>query len=192
MAAAKKWTWDQVHTTRQPVTETEEICVRNDLLAEKKRLERALIEARSKDRRDDGGLASKPTAPKIAQAIVDLEKEIEKATVAFTFREIGQATWNKLMGENPPTKAQQAKGMRNYNPETFPNAAMAASCVAPDGATVEHFERAAAEWGGQYDLLWGACLRANVEGGQEGKAPSALASEVLRSIGTGSEPPPES
>ncbi len=186
MAASAKWTWDKIEKQRKPVERSQRICMRNDLVNDKEQLEIELYEVREDERREGAMLDAEPLSLKLAQRIVDLEKQIDEANVTFTFAEIGTARWNEMLRDHPPTKEQQADGHRGYNPETFPNAVMAASCVAPTGSTVEHFERAFAEWGAQYNLLWETCLAANIRL-HEGKGRSLLASQVLSSIGTGSE-----
>ena len=183
---SKKWTWDQVEKSRKRRTESVSICIDNDAVSEHERLERELVDAREEDRVNRGRLDYTPRAPQVAQRIVDVEALMDEATVEFVFAEVGQRRWSELLKSHPPTKEQRAEGARNFNPETFPVAAMAASCVQPEGATEEHFQRAFDEWGGQFNLLWTTCMEANV-GVSGGKARSRLASEVLSSIGTGSE-----
>jgi hypothetical protein len=132
--------------------------------------------------RDDARLNRTPEAPGIARQIGDLEAETEAAKVEFKFRAIGRRAWADLMSQHPPTK-EQLKVSRHWdhNPETFPSAAMAASCFVPDGMTVEAMRRLEVSLNDtQYKVLWAACLEANT-GVDVPKSPAAGA--ILRLSG---------
>jgi hypothetical protein len=89
--------------------------------------------------------------------------------------------WANLMVKHPPTKEQRKENPRlDHNPETFPLAAMAASCVEPSGATVESFQRLDASGvpSAVFDELWVTCLDANLGAG----IPKSAAAGVIRRL----------
>jgi hypothetical protein len=84
-----------------------------------------------------------------------------------------------LLAANPPTKDQLKRDPRiDHNPETFPIAAIAASCLEP-AVTVEdvgRLERALPST--VFDVLWARCIDANIGGIDAPK--SAAAGLILR------------
>lgn len=125
---------------------------------------------------DDAGVL---TAPAIAQKIVDLEAEIDEAKRPFVFHKVGHRAWRDLLADHPPTKEQKAdyRGI-DHNPETFPAAAIAASCASPK-MTLEQvlqFEQVMSE--AQWAVLWAKCLEANA--GNSDTPKSTLAGAIAR------------
>lgn len=173
---------DEVLAQATPKTTTVRVCLRGDLLAQHEQLERELAEARRLDEVENRHVE----APGIARRLQELEAEIDKAQVEFTFAAVGQKAWTDLGAEHPPTDADREAGL-DFNGRTFPVAAIAASAVDPK-MSVEHSAKLFEKLNfGQWQLLWGACLAANVEGTS---VPfSAAASAVLRGSATKSNSP---
>lgn len=129
------------------------------LLAEHERLDAELLAATKLDGEENRD----PVGPGLAQQLVAFEAAIEAAKREFRFRAVGKKAWADLLALHPPTKEQTAANPRiDHNPETFPIAAIAASCVDPV-MTVEQVGRLEEALNlAQFDKLWAACLDANV------------------------------
>ena len=140
---------------------TARILLRQDLVARHAELDAALTDAVS----DDARLNRTPQAPLLAAEIRDLEAEIEAAKVDFTFQALGRREWADVMSQASAVegyKHSSAKGS-DHDPETFPVAACAASCVKPDGMTPVVMERLEKSLNfNQFRKLWEACLEANL------------------------------
>lgn len=146
---------------------TVKILLDQALLAEHERLEAELVaelEIDAKENRDAVG-------PGLAQELVEFEDRIQAARREFRFRAIGKKPWADLLAQHPPTKEHTDLNARlDHNPETFPIAAIAASCVDPV-MTVEQVQRLEQALNlAQFDKLWGGCLDANVGGGDSPKS----------------------
>lgn len=166
-------TLDDLLAKAQPRTVTVPLCLRGDLLEEHEQAKAALAIAQA-ERRDDA------VQVELAEAVVGIETDIAEATVDFVLRNIGRRAWSDLLGEHPPTDDQrEVFGRRlDHNPDTFPYAAVAASCVAPDGVTAEKIrELEEVISSGQWDELWAACLTVNMGSLKVGE--SKAASDVL-------------
>lgn len=143
---------------------TVKLLLRQEMLAEHARLDAELIDVLTTDQNENRD----PLGPALAERLVAFEAEIEAAKRSFRFRAVGKRAWADLLKEHPPTKDQRAaNGRLDHNPETFPIAAIAASCVEPvlsvdDVAKLEAVLNLA-----QFDVLWGGCLDANVGGGTD-------------------------
>ena len=168
-------------------TATARVLLRQDLVARHSQLETELTVARANDYTTN----DPDRAPAIAQQIADLEAEMQAETVEFKFAAIGKKAWADLLAANPPTKEQladelsraKASGTKprllDMNPETFPIAAIAASCKQPAGvdeAAVKRLEAALTD--AQFTALWMACIEANIGGGDVPK--SLAAGQILR------------
>lgn len=174
---------DDVLAEATPVRATAAICVRQDLVARHADLEQNLATARAFDLTRN----EEPTAPAIAEQIGELEDEIERFTRVFEFEALGNRAWADLHRDHPPRDGERG----NYSPETFPAAAIAASCVAPRMTYDQAKELEAKLNFGQWELLWQAVLAANVDGGVD--RPKSLAAIALRRRNGGSAitAPPE-
>jgi len=94
-----------------------------------------------------------------------LQGEMEAAKVEFRFRNIGRKAWADLLAAHPPTKEQRTDLKTDHNPETFPVAAIAASCSEPAGMSEDAVRRLeAALTDSQFTVLWRACVDANLGG----------------------------
>lgn len=172
---------EEVLAQATPRTVTVRVCLRGDLLGRHQQLEVQLLEAA----RLDGTEIRHAEAPAVARHIQELEAEIEASKVEFTFQSLGRKGWTDLLAKHLPGEQDRADGC-NFNRETFPIAALAASCITPV-MTVPQTERLAeAVNDGQWQLLWDACLAANMEGSDPF---SLAASVVLHGSETKSEEP---
>lgn len=162
---------DEVLAGFRPVEKTVRILLDARLADEHAELEQRLLGARR-----DSGLAN-DDVPQVAARLAELEERMETEATPFTFRSVGRQKWRKLLGEHPPT-AEQARDGLDHNPDTFPLAAIAASCVAP-AMTVDDVVRLDAVLNvAQFDRLWAGCLSANLSGGEN---PKSVAGAILRS-----------
>lgn len=126
----------------------------------------------------------------LAEAVKAVEAEARAAAVDFVVVSIGKKRWTELLADHPSTEEHRLSFGRglDYNPETFPYAAIAACCVAPEGLTpdkVRELEETmtVVEW----DRLWGAVLTLNIGARLPGE--SEAASAILRRLRPNSEQP---
>ncbi len=172
----------QVLAQVSPKTFTVKACLRGDLLAEHDRLEEALAEAR---RLDDKELRH-AQAPHIAAQLEEIEEQIDAAAIPFTFTAIGQKAWTDLLVQHRPGDEDKTEGYE-FNPLTFPQAAIAASASDPEMTEAQAQQLFEILNFGQWQQLWSGCLAANVEGTS---VPfSRAASAVLRGYETKSKAP---
>jgi hypothetical protein len=123
-------------------------------------------------------------APDLARQVQELEAEIDAAKVEFRFVSVGHRQWADLMAAHPPTREQKKLNPRSdHNPETFPVAAIAASCQRPELSVeeVQRLERALND--AQFNALWAKCLEANL-GGLE--SPKSAAAGLIARLNVGS------
>lgn len=134
---------------------------------------------------------------KAREAVAELQKAVEDASVEFTLQSIGRAAWTKLRDKHQPSKAQreqyrQVGQILDHNPDTFPQAAIAASLIEPvaesAAETVALVNRIWDEWTwGECERLWNACLEANL--GALTVPKQSTASVKTRTTGQNSESP---
>jgi hypothetical protein len=131
-----------------------------------------------------------PEQIEIADRLKAIEDEMGSATREFRFRCIGYRPWLALVAKHPPTKAQldaaKQTGQRplDHNPETFPFAAIAASCTDPvmTAEQVMQFADSGLMDGKMWTALWDACLRANVADDD----PKSVAAGLILRLNSGS------
>lgn len=156
-----------------------DVSLRWDLVERLNELEAALAEARRLDESSNTPVEDL-RAPVLAEQIVAVQEELRATEITFVFESIGTRAWADLIAQHPPTAEHRKAGL-DHNPNTFPQAAIAASCVAPTGMTPEKvsalFARTDATIG-VYNALWAACCAANMDGRRPGE--SAAASAVLQ------------
>lgn len=148
---------------------TAKVLLRQDLVARHAELEAELAAAIVLDARTN----EPDQAPAIAEQLEALQAEMEAAKVEFRFRNIGRKAWADLLAAHPPTKEQlqaakdpgsRMKGI-DHNPDTFPVAAIAASCSEPAGMDEDAVRRLEAVFtDSQFTVLWSACVDANLGG----------------------------
>lgn len=177
------WTWDRVLAETTPPEAAAQVCLRGDLVAAKEAAEQALLDLRRAH--PDPTIEEAGVIHDAAMEVQRREAECAAAAVTFRFRGIGRKPHSDLVAKYPPTADQQAEasdqGVRYaWNPETFPPALVAASCIEPAGITLQAAQRIAEQWtDGQWAMLWRACVAAN-EGTADPGPKSAIASAVLR------------
>lgn len=155
---------------------TARVLLRQDLVAKHAELSDELEAAIQRD----ATVNERDRAPDIAKQIEALDAEIAAAKVEFRFRSIGRRAWADLLAKHPPTK-QQAKEQRvDHNPLTFPLAAIAASCVLPEGIDLDAVKRLEASLtDAQFTALWRACIDANMGGTED---PKSLTAGLIRQV----------
>lgn len=154
----------------KPRTVEVSVCGRGDLLEQHTAAEAALTQAGSPDEMRE-----------LAERVQAIEAEIQAATRTFRFRSVSTLEWTNLLAQHPPTKDQlKADPLAEFNPETFPPAAVAA-CSA-DGITIEQAQRLHRTLReGEWRKIWSAVLQVNL--GAVDPPKSLLAGAVLRSNG---------
>ena len=176
------WSWGQPVGAPE---KTVRICLRGDLVADKETAEEVLATSRRKNPAPDIGDEDAVEQMRLAETIQRLEAECERSSVTFRFRGLGRRKHSDLVAAHPPTEEQAAElakvGMSAMvNSESFPPALVAASCVEPEGITLEAATDAFETWSeGQWTLLWRACLAAN-QGSSDPGPKSSIARDVLR------------
>lgn len=168
---------DDILAATKPREATARILLDQGLLAEQESLNEQLAAITTAD-----SLERPAEAIELARRLDDLERRIDGEKVPFTFRAIGHRRWMDLLRDHPPTKEQKATNpYLDHDPETFPAAAVAASCVEPamtaEQAGMLEDRLSLAQW----SELWAACLTANVGGDQSPK--SVAAGLILRRNG---------
>lgn len=174
-------TFDSVLAAARPVVKSIALCLDGELMNELSRLDEQLRRARLADE-----MENRPAqAPALAAQIVDLTEKARAQELTFSFRNIGRRAWHDLLALHPPTDKDQKAGA-DFNTDTFPVAAMAASCVAPTGATQEAFQRLGEVTltQEQWNALWLTCHEANVGGADIPLSAAAYA--IARGIATSS------
>lgn len=109
-----------------------------------------------------------------AERVTELHKSCRDAEVTFTFEAIGAQPWRRLVGQHPPSDEQRRTGL-DYDPDSFPVHAIAASLVEPAGDVAQVQVLADKLSSGQWDRLWRACLMLNRQDGQVGESSAASA-----------------
>lgn len=166
-------------TEASPSTQTVEVCFDRTLVSELEEAQARLQAAK----KTAGGMLEAPA--ELENHVAELAKKVEEKTRTFIFSSIGRRAWRKLLSEHPPTDEQKENtppdvfGNRiDNNPETFPVAAMVATCTSP-GLTQEEAQWIADELPeAVYMRFWNAVLQANVLGGDEKKAVATAAAPV--------------
>lgn len=73
------------------------------------------------------------------------EVAVKEATERFSFRSLGRKPYDELVFAHPPTEEQRARAKKqgadepDFNPDTFPPALLAASCISHDH-TIEQWQ----------------------------------------------------
>jgi hypothetical protein len=180
--------WTDIKSKREKATVRVPVCLSQTIVDQIAVLNGKLIDARMEDRRHEGELDYSPQSEALAREIIDLESAAAEHEVEFVFGEVPRARWNVLMRTHSATKQQRAQGITQFNPDTFPPAAIAASIIDPP-LTEEEAEELCAEWSeGQVTRLFNAVLDVNM-GDRSLPKGSSLASETIREFGGKSQQP---
>ena len=159
--------WSKRTKDRVPVS----VCFDRALLGEFEIAEQNLKEAKASS---NGNLGS--GIGELQAEVAELRGLIKKATVRLVFENIGMRRWRSIMAAHPPTNEQKAEAAKQevpvqFNIETFPAAAMAASCVEP-GLSIEQAQEMMDELPETvFTRLWVACLNASVLGARDPLGP---------------------
>lgn len=178
--------WAQLKKQHTNARKSVRLTLRGDLMDEIATLE----EEMHRQEREDEKYNREDLAPKIARQIQDLVEAARAAEVLFTFQGLGSGEFAKLQAAHPATdENRKALGTDEleWNPDTFPPALMAASCIAPADLhdnTAEWTEIHRSWSNGQVMRLWTTCMAANAMGADTPK--SERASEILRRLGSAS------
>lgn len=175
---------DEFFAEAKPTIAIAKVCPRGDLLAQHDELSDALQKALAADGQQNKG----HTAPGVADQLKALEAEIEAAMRTFRFQSIGRFAWRQLK-EAHPHLDDDGKPKADFDPatgqfvdfdvDTFPVAAIAASSLAPKITEEQATKLAESLNDAQFGELWKATVIANL--GVVVDAPkSQLASAVRR------------
>lgn len=174
---------DDLIATAQPRTQEVPICARGDLVAAHEEAVRAYQAAL----KADDSLAGNPASVDAAEAVTAIEAAIEAATVTIVVRSVSRDAWADLLRDHPPSKEERRAG-HDYNPKTFPPAAVAA-CT---DLTLEQSQALASEREdgtpvlppGEWAKLWTATFMLNVT--ETPRPKLAAATDLLRASGRSS------
>ena len=149
---------DDVISRIQPREVTTTVQVREDLVGRIRELQRAIADALAYDRDHN----EPDTAPALRAELDQLAADYEAGKVTFRFRSLPHDRWMDLHAKHPPTDEDRAIGL-DYHSVDFPIAAIAASCVEPDGVTEGRVRELAAVLAhGPFQALFEACMAANL------------------------------
>ncbi len=140
------------------------VCFDRALLSE---LEEA--EGRLRELKEPGMLGQAEEVSALQGRVDQLRAEAKEKSRSIVFEGMGRKAWSDLLAEHPPLAEHKLRfgKLLDHNPETFPAAAMAASCVEP-GLTLEQAQWICDELPlGIVAKVWGGCLSVNVQGGRD-------------------------
>lgn len=159
----------------KPRTITVPVCARGDLVD----AHDAATSELATHRGDSGSLAGGADASiaAVAQRVSDIEAEMEASTVPYKVQSIGRKAWADLKALHLPTREQAKQGL-DVNMGTFPQAAIAASCVEPSVSPAESEQLTQVLPEGEWNKLWSAVLGVNL--GVMDTPKSAAAAAILR------------
>lgn len=138
------------------------VCFDRALLSELEAAEAELVQVPV-----TGTLGDERTA--LTAHVDQLKETIREKSRVLVFEGIGRKAWRDIQAEHPPTEAQRKEygAFLDHDPESFPAAAMAASCLEP-GLSVEEAQWLCDEMPvSVVDRVWSTCLRANVTGSRD-------------------------
>lgn len=128
-------------------------------------------------------------ARSLTDDVAAYEVEMDAACVEFRLRSMGRRDWLTLLAAHPPTKEQVAEARKaerqapEFDTDSFPSAAIAASMVDPEMSVEQVAELADVLTVQQFNLLWSAVLDVNVGGGD---LPKDMLGGVIRRLSDGS------
>ncbi|MGH3504314.1 MAG: hypothetical protein ACRDQA_25960 [Nocardioidaceae bacterium] len=157
-------TLSEITQQATPVERTVSLCVAGSMFAEHERLEAELEAAQSAEVTGSGTLGKQPESQRVAKKLRDLEAKMREHTYDFVFRSLPKLQWRALLDTHGPREGKER--IERWNPDTFPRAAVAASCVSPEG--MDDAAAFAVFWDeslndGQRDQLFRGAYAANEE-----------------------------
>lgn len=129
-------TFDHLVSAKKPLSKVVLVYTDDEVVADYNRARRAAEMVR---------MAGKATKAELAAAEADLERAqaaLDEATVRVRFTSLGRKRYDDLLTQHPPREEDENSP---YNPETFPQALIAASMSEPQ-VTLEEVERIWEEW----------------------------------------------
>lgn len=177
-------TIDELRARHRPRRVEARILLDANVLDEHARLEQALQAALG-----DPSVATR--APELAEQLAALEARIDAGDETFTFEALGRQVWLSLIAEHPPTADQRAEGY-DYDPTTFPAAAIAASCVSHQLDLDDAMWLANTLDLAEYAKVWQACLTANLGVADRPKSATATALRLMSERSSTTSHPEES
>jgi hypothetical protein len=95
----------------------------------------------------------------------DAREEAERHLYDFVLQSVGAAEWQELVSLHPPTEEQRERLGKelDYDPDTFPLAAIAVCLADPEVTSVDEVKQLRAKLPqAVWQQLWDGCLRANL------------------------------
>ena len=189
---------DDILAAKKPNETTYQILLEPTLRSEIEDTKRALARAQRQER-GDPGLAGGNTL-KLEKRLEELETKAEELSVTFRFRGLGRRANDELMArpEHRPTDEQKAEfkkeggqGELTFNTETYPPALIAATCIEPEGMTLEKAQRLFDDWTtGDVEGLFTAAMMACRERSSVPFGRSDI-EQILASVSNSTTPPNE-
>lgn len=170
----------------KPRTEIVPVCLDGSLVNKHQEAVVALAAATA----SDDSLAIDPEVHACAQAVRDVEAEIEDATIRFKLGTVSREVWADLLAAFPPSKEERRAG-HDHDPKRFPPAAVKACTLEPEDFTIEDAQAIAKSDSvpaGEFNKLWAVVFGLNVTGTPAPKL--AAATELLRANALSSTTPP--
>lgn len=97
-----------------------------------------------------------PGRSELAREIVELYDQIKSTERTFLIRGVGDFEWSELIGQHPPIEGDFRSFRLGYNPQTFPQAALARCCVTPKLTVEQALELRKKLVPSQWARLWAA------------------------------------
>jgi hypothetical protein len=152
---------DAIMSRKKPVTKRVTIQLDADIPHRVQALQDAITEAQRYDRSHN----ATDTAPALEKQMDELLAEAKGTEAEFIFASIGREAYDRIVEAHPPKPDQKKEG-NQFDPETFPPALIAASCIQPTITPEQAYEifNEASNWNGAELLrLFYAALEANTE-----------------------------
>jgi hypothetical protein len=168
----KKLTYKEMKAKKKPATQDVWIVSDDSLGAEYEEANRELLEARVSLNLTPNSYDAKERVEKAEVLLDEVIDRIKESSMQFTFRSISRKKLDKLLEDNQPSakakaKAEEAGEELNFDPDSFPPALIAATCISPE-LTLEEAQEIweSDDWTqGELLSLLGAAMTANARGG---------------------------
>jgi len=179
--------WEELNARNVNTVVSVTVPLRGDLADEHDRLGEQLRREKEADEAEN----RIPVAPQTAERMQEVEAEARASEATFSFRSVGRGAYRQLVSKHPAsaaaedvTAAAEKAGVGLlWNPDTFPPALLAASCLRIETAAGEVVDIATVDWmqlwqewsSGVTERLWRACQAANAGVGDAPKSVAASA-----------------
>lgn len=148
------------------------LCLRADLLAEFEDLDQQFKIARDNPAKTLGN----KEAAEIAQVMQATREQMQASTETFHLRALPRRQWSDLLKKHPSASGETGE----FDPDTFPVAALAACCVTPAMSEDQAGQLVDRVSQGQWNTLWLAIIELNI--GAAEVPTSVSASAVLSAM----------